>query len=92
MTGSFTPRPAVDEDRYRDRLPAALAEIEACGNLLTFEPDRTDRLGLMQVLSAHGLISWNRVLAKYELTATGNERLADHQDKAEKSRRKAAQG
>ena len=92
MMAPFTPRPPIDEDQYRDRIPAALAAIHARGNLLNFEPDRAHRLALLQVLSAQGLICWNRVLAKYELTAAGNDSLAAHQDNADKARRKTAQG
>jgi hypothetical protein len=46
----------------------------------------------LQVLSAQGLVFWNRVLAKYELTAAGSDSLAAHQDNADKARRKTAQG
>lgn len=91
MTAAFMPRPPIDEDRYRDRIPAALAAIHARGNLLHFAPDRPERLALMQVLSAHELIVWNKVLAKYELTAAGHNSLAAHQDHSDKTRRKTAQ-
>ena len=92
MMAQFTPRPPIDENQYRDRIPAALAAIHARGNLLKMEPDRTHRLALLQVLSAQGLIRWNRVLAKYELTSAGSDSLAAHEDKADKARRKTAQG
>ena len=92
MTASFTPRTKIDEDQYRDRIPTALEEIHARGNLLRFAPERPDRLALMQVLSMQGLIAWNRVLAKYELTATGSESLARYQDRIAEGQKKAAQG
>ena len=90
MTALFTPRAKVDEDSYRDRIPTALEEIHARGNLLRFAPERPDRLALMQVLSVQGLIGWNKTLAKYELTEAGNECLAQYHDRLAKGQRKAA--
>ncbi len=92
MTALFTPRAKVDEDSYRDRIPTALEEIHALGNLLRFAPDRPDRLALMQVLSVQGLIGWSKTLARYELTEAGNECLAQYHERLAKGQRKAAQG
>jgi hypothetical protein len=87
MTDLFTPRAAVDEDLYRGRIPEALAAIDTQGNLLQCAPDRADRLALMQVLATQELITWNRALARYQLTAAGQERLAHPQSNPQERRR-----
>jgi hypothetical protein len=57
---------------------AALEHIEKRGSLLSFAPDRAQRLELMKAMSKKGLVAWNATARKYELTTTGGECLAEH--------------
>jgi hypothetical protein len=54
----------------------ALLHIAQTGNLLSFVPDRVQRVKLMKVLTDQGLTVWNKLAAKYELTAFGRRCLA----------------
>ena len=59
-------------------LLAALDHIEKQGSLLQFTPDRAQRLGLMMAMTKKGLVAWNATAVRYELTALGDECLAQH--------------
>ena len=91
MTPSSSRRNQIDADRLQE-IPAALEEIDARGHLLVIAPDRLQRLALMQALSERGLLAWNRVLARYQLTPLGQEFLVRHHDAIAASRVRAAAG
>jgi hypothetical protein len=59
-------------------LLAALDHIEKQGSLLRLTPDRAQRLGLMMAMTKKGLVAWNATAVRYELTALGDECLAQH--------------
>jgi hypothetical protein len=68
------------EESAKPSAPAvseALLHIAQAGNLLSFVPDRAQRLKLMKALTDHGLTAWNKAAAKYELTTFGRRCLAD---------------
>ena len=54
----------------------ALLHIVQTGNLLSLVPDRVQRVKLMKALTDQGLTVWNKLAAKYELTAFGRRCLA----------------
>ena len=62
-------------------LSGALEHIEERGSLLGFTPDRTQRLGLMKLMSEQGLVVWDKAGAKYELTTFGRQCLAECRQK-----------
>lgn len=68
----------VRDDEFRDLSLAALDEISARGNLLKLVPDRPQRLALTNYLGAQGLVTWNKAIARYELTPLAKQFLADY--------------
>jgi hypothetical protein len=59
-------------------LLTALDHIEKQGSLLRFTPDRAQRLGLMIAMTKKGLVAWNATAVRYELTALGDDCLAEY--------------
>ena len=77
MSTSGATRKTTQEDAVEPLL-AALDHIEKQGSLLRFAPDRAQRLGLMMAMTKKGLVAWNATAVRYELTALGDECLAQH--------------
>jgi len=55
-----------------------LEYIEMRGSSLGFPAARRERLALMNAAIRQGLIAWNRMRGKFELTTQGNKCLAEH--------------
>jgi hypothetical protein len=58
-----------------------LDHIEKHGSFHRFQAPGQERLALMKVAVGQGLIVWNKVVGKYELTTVGHKRLAEYRHK-----------
>ena len=60
---------------------AALEHIEKRGSMQGFLTSRQEKLTVMKAITEQGLVVWNKMAGKYELTMTGHIRLEEFRHK-----------